>query len=53
MIEETLAQRPAIAVMAVLYMLLVCGIGVWAARRTRNERDFARVDGLDANAPRR
>lgn len=40
MIDGALTQRPAIVAVALLYLLLVSGIGVWAARRTRDERDF-------------
>ena len=40
MSELTLAQRPTIAIAALLYLLLLCAIGFWAARRTHDERDF-------------
>ena len=32
--------RPAVVWTCVLYLLLVVGIGIWAARRTRDGRDF-------------
>ena len=40
MAEIPVADRPLIAAAATAYLLVVVAIGVWAARRTRTERDF-------------
>jgi SSS family transporter len=40
MTELPVLDRPWIAAAAVVYMALVVGVGVWAAGRTRNEKDF-------------
>ena len=40
MTETPITEKPLFVLVGAAYLLLVLVIGVWAARRTRSERDF-------------